>query len=102
MQYYDETILYRTAQDSKTKETESTTRYRRKRKDAVVEKTKIPSANAARQTGLVILRDRSDLLLFNVHYASNVSPQTLPRQLTQPRRPYGTRKILLSAASFPT
>ena len=29
-------------------------------------------------------------------------PQTLPRQLTQPRHPYGTRKLLLSAAPFPT
>ena len=31
-----------------------------------------------------------------------LDPQTLPRQLTQPRRPHGTRKLLLSAAPFPT
>lgn len=37
-----------------------------------------------------------------VHYASNASPQTLPWQLTRPRHPHNTRKVLLSAASFPT
>ena len=30
------------------------------------------------------------------------SPQTLPVQLTQPRHPYGTQKISLSAAPFLT
>ena len=29
-------------------------------------------------------------------------PQTLPLQLTRPRLPYGTQKVLLSAAPFPT
>lgn len=29
-------------------------------------------------------------------------PQALPRQLTQPRHPHGTRELLLSAAPFPT
>ena len=27
-------------------------------------------------------------------------PQTLPLQLTQPRHPYGTQELLLSAATF--
>ena len=30
-----------------------------------------------------------------------LGPQALPRQLTQPRRPHGTRKFLLSAAPVP-
>ena len=42
------------------------------------------------------------VIFYYVHYASNVSQQTLPQQLTEPRHPHGTRKVLLSAASFPT
>ena len=35
---------------------------------------------------------------FSVHFG--MVPQTLPLQLTQPRHPYGTQELLLSAATF--
>ena len=42
------------------------------------------------------------LALFFLLCAPHVGmhPQTLPLQLTQPRRPHGTQELLLSAAAF--
>ncbi len=39
-----------------------------------------------------------DVLFCAPHF--DVLPQTLPLQLTRPRRPQGTQKVLLSAAAF--